>query len=261
MPRSALLEDLQSSQAIHAIAIQEVGISQVRMPITFCHVDGRREASIASFDLSVDLAADVRGAHLSRFIEALQSQARDIRLSDVSTLAEEIRRGQNANSARINLEFPIFIERQTPASGQVSLNEYQVGLRASLSAGICRSYASVRVPVATCCPCSKEISEYGAHNQRSLVRVEVEFEQAFDVRELIDFVEASGSAPVFALVKRSDEKILTEQAYDNPKFVEDLVREIADKLSHFPAFEITCESLESIHPHNAYARIVQARAQ
>ncbi|NJC70856.1 GTP cyclohydrolase I FolE2 [Planosporangium thailandense] len=259
------LEDVQQRQDHRRLPIDEVGISGLRYPITVWDRDEGQQSTIAEFSLSVDLEASTKGAHLSRFVEDLRDYAAGSPLgpSSVAELVVKIRERQRAGRARIEITFPFFSHRPAPVTGAGALMDYQCTLVAQSQGDEVTWRLAVRVPVTSVCPCSKAISDYGAHNQRGHLTLTVKPATAGQaatvwIDDLIDLGEACGSAPVRPLVKRPDERHLTMAAFDNPVFVEDMVRNAADALrkdDRIGWFSVEAVNDESIHNHEAYARI------
>ncbi len=251
------MPDLQSSQDNRMIAIDKVGVKDIRYPIVVMDKQKEHQQTVARINMYVDLPHHFKGTHMSRFIEILNQYHGEISVERMDTILRDMKRHLEASRAHLELEFPYFIEKQAPVSGARSLMEYQCQMTASLG----KDYdfiLGVTVPLTSLCPCSKQISARGAHNQRSAVKVEIRYNQHIWLEDLIAWVEACGSAPVYALLKREDEKALTEQAYDNPMFVEDVVRAVTERLQCVPEitwFKVACENFESIHNHSAYAQV------
>ena len=256
------MPDLQKAHDPRNIAIDKVGVKDIRYPIVVQDKHRERQQTVARINMYVDLPHHFKGTHMSRFIEILNQYHGEISIERMDTLLADMKRHLEASCAHIEFHFPYFIEKQAPVSKARSLMEYQCRMTASLGAGY-DFVLGVTVPVTSLCPCSKEISARGAHNQRSAVRVEIRYREHVWLEDLIDWVESCGSAPVYALLKREDEKALTEQAYDNPMFVEDVVRAVTQRLQREPAitwFRVACENFESIHNHSAYAMVEQSGA-
>ena len=249
------IPDTQSARDERHVAIQRVGVKDVRYPLQV-RVAGAVQATSALWSLDVALPAEKKGTHMSRFVAWLD--ALDVPL-DAATLAE--RHAQmlvklGADEGRIEAAFSFFIRKRAPVSGLSSLLDYQGRWISETRAGITTLW--MEVPVKTLCPCSKEISDYGAHNQRSLVTMRVEPRAAIEWHELVRFAEDHASSEIWPMLKRADEKWITERAYENPKFVEDLVRDVALALNADPRvarYTVDVENFESIHNHSAYARI------
>lgn len=251
------LKDMQSMPDLRKIAIDKVGVKDIRHPIVVKDRANGTQSTIASVNMYVDLPHQFKGTHMSRFVEVLSEHTGEISLKSFPEILKEMKERLHATTAHMEVEFPYFIEREAPVSGAKGLMEYRCRYSGSLGE---REDVIVRVsvPVTTLCPCSKEISDRGAHNQRSVVKVAVRLSDFLWIEEIIDAVEASSSCPVYSLLKRPDEKYVTEQAYDNPKFVEDIVRDVAVRLEAFPQvtwYTIEAENWESIHNHSAYAYV------
>ncbi len=248
--------DVQSQPDDRNIAIDKVGVKNIRYPITVLDRANGAQQTVASINMYVDLPHQYKGTHMSRFIEVLSEHSNNINIRNLHGILEEIKTRLDAASAHMEVEFPYFIDKTAPVSGARGLMEYGVAFRGSLNAGGYDLVVEVNVPVTTLCPCSKEISEGGAHNQRGMVRLAVRFTRFIWIEDLIRLVEESASAEVFSLLKREDEKHVTDRAYATPMFVEDVVREVARKLEQDPNirwFAVDSENFESIHNHSAYA--------
>jgi GTP cyclohydrolase I len=254
------IPDTQSERDTRRLPIQRVGVKDVRWPLTL-RVSGQPQPTVAQWDLDVALPADKKGTHMSRFVSWLDQQHVPL---DAAVLREQLAvmlQALGADEGRIEARFSFFIRKRAPVSGVQSLLDYQGRWVAETRAGVTRIHAEVGVPVKSLCPCSKEISDYGAHNQRSLVTIRVELLQPIEWHELVRFAEESASSEIWPLLKRPDEKWVTERAYENPKFVEDLVRDVALRLdadARIGAYAVDVENFESIHNHSAYARIERA---
>ena len=253
------IPDTQSERDLRHVAIQRVGIKDVRYPLTIA-VAGAAQTTSALWSLDVALAAERKGTHMSRFVEWLEQQHDGTTLDADALrlrLAAMLERLQ-ADEGRIEAKFSFFVKKRAPVSGVQSLLDYQGRWVAETRAGVTSVWAEVAVPVKSLCPGSKEISEYGAHNQRSLVTLRAELLQPIGWHELVRFAEDEASSELWPLLKRSDEKWVTERAYENPKFVEDLVRDVALALAadaRVGRYVVEVENFESIHNHSAYARI------
>jgi GTP cyclohydrolase IB len=259
--RSALqrqLRDVHSEKDGRKLDLDRAGVKGLRYPICVLDRANGQQHTVAEIDMSVSLPHRRRGAHMSRFVELLNRHRREIDIRRFRALCAELRRDHDATAAHVTVRFPYFVEKQAPVSGAAGLVDYSCTYGASVTAKDDEVWVSVEVPVTSLCPCSKAISRHGAHNQRSLVRVKVWFARFFWLEDLIALVEASASCDLYALLKRPDEKFVTERAYERPRFVEDLVREVGTRLRrdrNFPRWEVEAESLESIHAHSAYARL------
>lgn len=255
------MPDLQNAPDLRKIGIDKVGVKDIRYPIVVMDKSKDRQQTVARINMYVDLPHHFKGTHMSRFIEILNQHYGEVGIEHMETFLREMKLRLEASRAHLELEFPYFIEKQAPVSGAASLMEYQCRMAGSLGADY-DFVLGVTVPVTSLCPCSKEISARGAHNQRSAVSVEIRYRQHVWIEDLIEWVEDCGSAPVYALLKREDEKALTEQAYDNPMFVEDVVRAVTERLMREPAirwFKVQCENFESIHNHSAYALVERSQ--
>ena len=260
----SLMPDVQSTRDERRLAIQRVGVKDVRYPIQL-RVGGQVQSSVATWDLDVALPADQKGTHMSRFVAWLdEAQSRPIDASKLSDDLAGMLRLLNASEGRLEARFTFFIRKTAPVSRVQSLLDYQgKWLAESRSTGPGSTakttvWAEVQVPVKSLCPCSKEISEFGAHNQRSHVTIRAELLGNMDWHELVRFAEESASSEIWPLLKRTDEKWITEKAYENPKFVEDLVRDVALRLNAEPRigrYRVEVENFESIHNHSAFAVI------
>ena len=260
--RTPALRDIHSERDHRKLALDRAGVKGLRYPISVLDRQQGVQHTIAEIDLSVSLPHKRRGAHMSRFVELLNRHRREIDLRKFRTLADELRRDHQAEAAHVQVRFPYFIEKRAPVTGSVGLVDYACTFAASVHAGSSELWVAVEVPVTTLCPCSKAISDRGAHNQRSLVSVRVWFSKFFWIEDLIALIEDSASSELYALLKRPDEKFVTERAYDRPRFVEDLVREVGTRLKadkNFRRFEVEAESFESIHAHSAYATLALDR--
>ena len=260
--RSSGLRDVHAEPDARKLRLDRAGVKDLRYPISVLDRAQGTQHTIATIDLSVSLPAKRKGAHMSRFIELLNRHRREIDIRKFRTLAGELRRDLDADAAFVEVRFPYFVEKAAPVTKARGLVDYActfgAAIRGSGKGETAELWVEAQVPVTSLCPCSKAISRFGAHNQRSIVRVRVWFEKFFWLEDLIALVEASASSELYALLKRPDEKFVTERAYQRPRFVEDLVREVAGKLRsdrNFPRWEVSAESLESIHAHNAYASL------
>lgn len=257
--RSDAIEDVQGQRDARRVAIDAVGIRSLKLPISIDDA-GQVQHTVAEVSCSVELPAERRGTHMSRFVALLAEQRKPLSAETLPTLLAEMAVRLEARISEITFDFPFFVHKKAPMSGVGSPMDYRVRLHARLAGGVARVTTDVTVPVTSLCPCSKEISAYGAHNQRSHVRVTVNGPESIGICSLIELVEAEASAPLYGLLKREDEKQVTEQAYDNPKFVEDMVRDVALRLREQPGidtFRVEVENFESIHNHSAYAVIEQ----
>ncbi len=252
------LRDVHSEGDSRRLALDRAGVKGLRYPI--CVLDRARglQHTVAEIDMSVSVPHKRKGAHMSRFVELLNRHRGEIDIRKFRTLCAELRRDHDADAARVEVTFPYFIEKKAPITGAVGLLHYSCTFGASVTRDDYDLWVALEVPVTTLCPCSKAISEHGAHNQRSLVSVRVWFDRFFWIEDLIALVEDSASCDLYALLKRPDEKYVTERAWKRPRFVEDLVREVGTRLrrdSNFTRWEVEAESFESIHAHSAYATL------
>jgi GTP cyclohydrolase I len=261
--RPPALPDHASERDDRQIAIDQVGIRRLRYPITVKEKGGGRQQTVAEIEMTVALPADVKGTHMSRFIEVLEAHRGEVTISTLPTILTALQRRLEAETVGVVLDFPYFLQKAAPVSQVRSMMDYACGFRAQRAGqGPTTFELVVRVPVKSLCPCSKAISAYGAHNQRSLVEVVVAADDFIWIEDVVAAVEGAASAPVYALLKRADEKWVTEQAYDNPRFVEDLVREVLIAVRSLGArrVQVTAENFESIHNHSAFARLTWSDA-
>ena len=249
------MRDVQKEPPPRKIPIDKVGVEDVTYPIRVMDRENSFQNTVARIKMSVDLPHNFRGTHMSRFIEVLNKHLHNITLYNLENILEDIRKELDAETSHIEIEFPYFIRKKAPISGMESFMNYRCKFIASKDDKF-DFILEVNVPVHTLCPCSKEISERGAHNQRALVSVQVRMKKLVWIEEIVEMVEGSASAPLYALLKREDERYITEHAYDNPRFVEDVVREVAvnlDRDDRIIWYFINVKSFESIHNHNAFA--------
>ena len=255
------MKDIQNERDSRSLDINRVGISSLRIPIRVRGRDGNIQATIAEFQLGVFLSSEYRGTHMSRFVEVLNANERCFDYESLETLAYQLLEVLETQEVEVRLKFPYFMEKMTPVTEKKSWLDYDVGFKITASnQDKIDLVTTVEVQVKTLCPCSKEISQYGAHNQRSRVKFDFRLDpkDPFWIEEAIQLVEASGSSELFSLLKRQDEKYVTEVAFQNPVFVEDLVRNVAfkaQKINRIKWYRIEAENFESIHTHNAYAFI------
>ena len=252
------LKDTQNEPDHRNIPIDRVGVRSLRYPMRIRDKAHLEQHTIASVTLTVDLPEQFKGTHLSRFVEALNDCGAELHIDRVHDLLRMLTERLQAQCAHVDFAFPFFIEKTAPVSGKKGLLDYNVNFNATLQRGAFDFVTTVIVPVATLCPCSKSISERGAHNQRGEVTFAVRSSQPVWVEDLIQLVEQSASCELFSVLKRPDEKAVTERAYDNPVFVEDLVRNVATRANLEDAilwYRVEAENFESIHNHNAYALV------
>jgi GTP cyclohydrolase IB len=256
-PDSIFLPDVQASADLRQLAIQQVGVRAIRHPLMIATPDGA-QPTVATIDMTVGLPAHQKGTHMSRFIALLQQHRPPLSSASLGALLRSMLERLEAASGAIEARFAYFVNKAAPVSGVESLMDYDVTLSARIRDGQLRIDQKVVVPVTTACPCSKRVSDYGAHNQRSHVTIEAELAAPVAIEELIRIAEAAASCELWALLKRPDEKYVTERAYDNPKFVEDVVRDVALVLNadaRVQSYRVESENFESIHNHSAYALI------
>ena len=252
------LVDVQSQKDTRNISIDKVGVKGVRYPISLLDKAKKRQHTIANINMYVLLPSDFKGTHMSRFIEILNENKDCIDIKNIDNILSQMREKLNAEKAYMELKFPYFIEKKAPVSKIESLMSYDCRVEAIGDGVNNTTILSVIVPITSLCPCSKEISDYGAHNQRGRATISVEFREMVWIEELVGVAEESASCEIYALLKRPDEKFVTEKAYDNPVFVEDIARNIALRLkddNRIKHYSIEVENFESIHNHNAYAFI------
>ena len=257
-PEKIVFPDIQSQFDSRNLSIDDVGIKGVRFPLAVKAYD-KSVHTIATLALTVGLSANAKGTHMSRFIELLEAQTEALDQKRFKTLVLDMLERLGAKTGAIEMRFPYFIKKTAPVSKATSHLDYDVRWLGRVSGPDDYTFAmQVTVPATSLCPCSKEISAYGAHNQRSHIMIEAELSSDMAIEELIGIAEGSASCEVYSLLKRADEKYVTEFAYDNPKFVEDLVRDVALALKREPrisAYVVEAENFESIHNHSAYALI------
>jgi GTP cyclohydrolase I len=262
MARRKKLRDIQAEPDSRKIPIDKVGVKDVRYPIVVLDKKNKTQHTIANINLYVDLPHQFKGTHMSRFVEILNEHRREISIESLPHILKKMKKKFGATTAHIALDFPYFIEKSAPVTKAKGLMEYNCKYMGTLGEGGKKDFVmEVSVPVTTLCPCSKEISERGAHNQRGVVKVAVRTRGFVWIEDLIKAIEASASSQVYSLLKRPDEKYVTERAYDNPRFVEDMVRDVAQRLGRVKAItwaRIEAENMESIHNHSAYACLEKA---
>ncbi len=263
-PQRHDIADVQSSPDLRNIPIQKVGIKEIRHPVRVKDRSQGEQHTIAQFNMYVELPHGFKGTHMSRFVEVLHDYEPEISVKSFKKMLAEMVRYLDADTGHIEMSFPYFITKSAPISGVRSVMDYQVTLIGEFKDGKHTLMSKVVVPVTSLCPCSKEISDYGAHNQRSHVTVAVETNAFVWIEDLIELVEKQASCDLYGLLKRPDEKYVTEHAYDNPKFVEDMVRDVAAILNADPridAYIVESENFESIHNHSAYAMVQRDKRQ
>lgn len=259
VPRVIDLPDHANELDTRALAIDRVGIKGLRYPIRVLDRENREQNTVATINAYVGLPQEFKGTHMSRFVEVLNQVRGQMTFRQFPEILRQIQTRLDATDAFIEVELPYFMEKKAPVSGEPSLMDYQCRFEGERRGHENRFLLVAEVPVKSLCPCSKAVSDYGAHNQRSYVTVEVRSSEFIWLEDIIEDVEACASAPLFTLLKRDDEKYVTELAYDNPKFVEDLVRDVVVSIRKRPGIEwlrVQAENKESIHNHSAYAEIV-----
>ncbi|HCK75595.1 MAG TPA: GTP cyclohydrolase I FolE2 [Gammaproteobacteria bacterium] len=257
-PTSAEIADVQGSPDTRNITIDKVGVKDLRHPVRIQDRNGLEQNTVATFSMYVELPHNFKGTHMSRFVEILSRHEREISVRSFRSILQETRDHLDAGTSHIEMSFPFFLEKAAPVTGVKSLMDYQVTFIGEVTEDTASTEVRVVVPVTSLCPCSKKISDYGAHNQRSHVTVSVGAKAFIWIEEVIDIVEQEASCELYGLLKRPDEKYVTERAYENPKFVEDMVRDVAGRLNQDDRIEryvVEAENFESIHNHSAYAQI------
>ena len=252
------IPDIQSSADDRQLAIDKVGIKGLRHPLKIAEMGGSAQSTVAVLDMFVALPKHLKGTHMSRFVEILNRRVGIVSADSFKDMVHEMLVVLEAKTGSIEMSFPFFMEKEAPVSKVLSLMDYQVCFLGSVVEGDYTFSVKVVVPVKSLCPCSKEISDYGAHNQRSHVTITAELSAPLWIEELIQIAEEEASCELYGLLKRPDEKFVTERAYDNPKFVEDLVRDVCVKLnkdSRVEGYTVESENFESIHNHSAYALV------
>lgn len=251
------MRDVQSEKDNRGKDIDKVGIKGLRYPIVLLDKNNKVQHTIAEIDMYVFLPMDYRGTHMSRFIEVINVYRKEISIENLEPILRNLKQRLNSKKAEISLKFPYFIEKKSPITQNYGLNYYDIKFDA-----VCEDIYDFTLTVSaigmSLCPCSKEISKYNAHNQRVNVSVSVKMSKIVWIEEVVDIIERNVSSPVFVLLKREDEKFVTERSYENPKFVEDIVRDISielDRNEKVTWYSVEAESFESIHPFNAYAYI------
>lgn len=252
------LSDQQSEPDYRELRIDKVGVRNLRFPIQVRDKAHDLQNTVATLGLFVDLPKEFKGTHMSRFVEVLNSHGGVVHVENIPVILKAMQERLKAHSAHLEIEFPFFLVKKAPVSGKEGVMDYQVRFDATLHGSDLDFVLTVKANVTTLCPCSKAISRYGAHNQRGEVTVQIRSDKVIWIEELISWIEASGSSEMYSLLKREDEKAVTERAYENPVFVEDLVRNLALRLNQHPSiswYKVEAENQESIHNHNAYACI------
>ena len=260
MINKGTMPDVQASSDERQVAIDKVGVKEVIYPMRLANRGGGEQATVASINMYVALPHTQKGTHMSRFLEVLNDHTGEpLRPGRIPVITRAIKDRLEAKEAHFEAKFTFFINKAAPVTGQTGLMNYEVTFECTAN---CKEDFVMRVsaPATSLCPCSKEISEYGAHNQRCRIEAAVRFDGTVWIEDLVEHLEASASYPVWAVLKRPDEKHVTEKAFDNPKFVEDIVRDLALRLeddSRITWYSINSENFESIHSHNAYAQLTR----
>jgi len=252
------LHDKQNERDTRELRIDKVGVRGLRFPIQIRDKAHSTQNTVATIGMFVDLPKEFKGTHMSRFIEVLNAHGNIVHVENITDILHAMQRKLNAATAHIEMEFPFFLSKKAPVTEMESLMDYVARFDATASGRDIDFVLTVKSNVTTLCPCSKAISEYGAHNQRGLCTVQLRSRKAVWIEDVIAMIESSASAELYSLLKRLDEKAVTERAYENPVFVEDLVRNVALKLNAHPDvtwYKVEAENFESIHNHNAYACI------
>ena len=256
-PFLAEVEDVQGRADTRQLPINRVGIKDIRHPVRVKDRSAGEQHTIATFNMYVSLPHNFKGTHMSRFVETLHTE-REISVESFRAMLATMTERLEADVGHIEMSFPFFVMKRAPVSGVESLMDYHASLIGERRSGQTEMWVKVVVPVTSLCPCSKRISDYGAHNQRSHVTITARLRHHMWIEELIEVAESEASCELYGILKRPDEKYVTERAYDNPKFVEDMVRDVATRLNadeRIAAYVVESENFESIHNHSAYALI------
>jgi GTP cyclohydrolase I len=256
--RRAKLHDKQSERDYRELRIDKVGVRGLRFPIQIRDKAHELQNTVATIGLFVDLPKEFKGTHMSRFLEVLNAHGSIVHVDNITDILLALQTKLHATTSHLEMEFPFFLTKKAPVSGMEGVMDYTARFDATANGREIDFVLTVKANVTTLCPCSKAISEYGAHNQRGQVTVQLRFRKSIWIENVIELIESSASAELFSLLKREDEKAVTERAYENPVFVEDLVRNVAVKLNQHPDvtwYKVEAENYESIHNHNAYASI------
>lgn len=257
-PPPTSIEDVQARADSRRIPINKVGIKDVYHPVRVKDRSSGEQHTIANFNMYVALPHNFKGTHMSRFVELLHGNEREISVESFRDILAQMTEKLNAETGHIEMEFPFFVMKKAPVSGVESLMNYQASLIGEMRDGKSELWLKVVVAATSLCPCSKDISKYGAHNQRSHITIKAKVDGHMWLEELIDIAESEASCEVYGILKRADEKHVTERAYENPKFVEDIVRDVAVRMNNedrVRAYVVEAENFESIHNHSAYALI------
>ena len=252
------LQDTQNKVDVRNIPITRVGIKDIKYPFEISDRDGVPQSTIGNFTMSVGLPHNVKGTHMSRFVKILEDQDSSLSIKNFDSLVKNTTNILDSDSAYISVDFTYFKKKCAPVSRVESLLDYSINYTCEVKNNVVNKYLKVTVPVTSLCPCSKNISAYGAHNQRSHISAHIRTEKTVWIDDVIEMLEDQASCQIYGLLKRPDEKYVTEQAYDNPKFTEDIIRDVAvtlNKDERISAYKIESENFESIHNHSAYAYI------
>ena len=256
--------DVQASPDLRRIPINKVGVKGIRHPVSVKDRSSGFQHTVADFNMYVSLPQDFKGTHMSRFVEILSGNEHVLSVESFRGMLFEVASRLGAETGYIEMKFPYFVEKRAPVTGVASLMDYEVTFLGRVSDGVDSLRTSVLIPATSLCPCSKKISGYGAHNQRAHITLTVESRETIWIEDLIDIAEQQASSQLYGVLKRPDEKFVTENAYDNPKFVEDMVRDVAARLNadkRIESYVVESENFESIHNHSAYAMIAGGGAQ
>lgn len=260
-PKTDTMSDQQSERDHRQLRIDKVGVRNLRFPVQIRDKAHELQNTVAAIGLFVDLPEEFKGTHMSRFVEVLNSHGSVIHVENIPDILKAMQTRLHAHAAHLEMRFPFFMTKKAPVSGKEGVMDYEVGFDAALEGEKLDFVLTVKANVTTLCPCSKAISQYGAHNQRGEVTVQIRSSKLIWIEDLIRWIESCGSSEMYSLLKRVDEKAVTERAYENPVFVEDLVRNVALRLNEHPDifwYQVEAENQESIHNHNAYACIRKA---
>lgn len=251
------MPDMQKQADTRRIPIAKVGVKDITYPIVVMDKNHSLQHTVAKVNMYVDLPHHFKGTHMSRFVEILNHHREQIALDKMEIILNEMKTKLGSDNAHLEIQFPYFIDKKAPVSGASSLMEYICEFNASMTDSL-DFVLGIKVPLTSLCPCSRELSRYGAHNQRSIMTVRVRYHDFIWIEDLVELIEQCGSSPLYSLLKREDEKFVTEQAYENPRFVEDMVREAYSRLAELDNiswFSVEAENFESIHNHSAYAAV------
>ena len=260
-PKTDTMSDQQSERDHRQLRIDKVGVRNLRFPVQIRDKAHELQNTVATIGLFVDLPEEFKGTHMSRFVEVLNSHGSVIHVENIPDILKAMQTRLHAHAAHLEMRFPFFMTKKAPVSGKEGVMDYEVGFDATLEGEKLDFVLTVKANVTTLCPCSKAISQYGAHHQRGEVTVQIRSSKLIWIEDLIRWIESCGSSEMYSLLKRVDEKAVTERAYENPVFVEDLVRNVALRLNEHPDifwYQVEAENQESIHNHNAYACIRKA---